>query len=133
MTVHFIEGTMAPPSAALAASLFKSNPALAADASVSEVWRPTVYNDPEAASTFNLFIFSNGFTGKVNLVKAPPGDSNMSDTWFTPVESYALQFQWQLKSGEAVVQTIQEPENNISYRLVANGPNPSGLHYRFSL
>jgi len=136
MTVQSIEGELNIPEAPVpeVADLGFGRAVPAGEPAVSEAFRPNPDNDPNSSALFNVFIESHDFTGDVYLLKSTPNDTKEFQDCKFRVLSRGTEMKWAVTPDEHICDTVQEPENGVSYFLAIFGGTPGQIvYYRMSL
>ena len=138
MTVQAIEGTLripvAPPPAADTAQLGFGRAVPEGQMALSEPFRPNPDNDPGSTALFNIFLESHDFAGDVYLLKTAPPDTKEFENCKFRVLRAGSELGWTIEPDEHFCDTMQEPENGVSYYLAVFGVTAGQeVYYRMSL
>jgi hypothetical protein len=138
MTVQAIEGTLkipgTPVAAAALAELGFGRSVPEGQMALSEAFRPNPDNDPGSTALFNIFLESHDFSGEVYLIKTAPVDTKEFQNCKFRVLRAGAEVAWPIEPDEHLSDTMQEPENGVSYYLAIFGATPGQeVYYRMSL
>jgi hypothetical protein len=138
MTVKALEGTLripaAPPPQADTAQLGFGRSVPDGQMAISEPFSPNPDNDAGSTALFNIFLESHDFTGDVYLLKSAPSDTKEFQNCKFRVVSRGSELAWPIEPDEHLCDTMQEPENGVSYYLAIFGSTAGQeVYFRMSL
>ena len=136
MTVQAIEGTLKIPDAPVAAiaELGFGRSVPDGQMALSDPFRPNPDNDPNSTALFNIFLESHDYAGDVYLLKAAPPETKEFQNCKFRVLRAGGEVGWPIEPDQHFSDTIQEPENGVSYYLAIFGATAGQeIYYRMSL